>query len=498
MADNCSINYSVVPAIDSIIRELEHNNPASCVKLSELINTEEFIKYVKSDEQSKDVTDLESIGNLRKPTLRRLIREYRNSKVFNVANTSKVQSINALYHFESYEAYRVGLQYLIDDLAARDMREPEENKRKADYVKRLQDKVKYFAFKRVIEIANKYGVFKGDIKIKVTNDKGKTVTKYNMQLLNDAIIAIIDNGTDIERNFKDFVRTIFDEKQYWKTAFYSNKLSYLRNKFEESIDIDNKASLLNNEDEDTFEDTENYDDSVVSNDQWSISETPSNFQKLLSERTRNYFNTLPRLASTAKSEEGAWHVDTYNALGIPTYHNYQECSAEIISAMNMFGGFKSKQHFLEVLRTIAENKQEFAAFAKVAEDFEKDDNLFNKVFSDLSGYVFDKLEARVGTRDKVEVGQSNNNNNPVRKLFFNLRNDLKSSALSNDNVSINSTVIDDLMKVYNNLKSRIDKQKKNPNEELARRIAEDENRLVEEIKSIFKIYFPEVPTQVYM
>ena len=82
MADNCSINYSVVPAVDSVIRELEHNNPASCVKLSELINTDDFINYVKSDEQGKDVTDLASIGNLRKSTLRRLIREYRNSKIF--------------------------------------------------------------------------------------------------------------------------------------------------------------------------------------------------------------------------------------------------------------------------------------------------------------------------------------------------------------------------------------------------------------------------------
>ena len=476
MADNCIINYSRVPAVDSIIRELEYNNPASCAKLGELINTEEFINYVKSDAQGKDVTDLESIGNLKKPTLRRLIREFRNS--------------NVLYHFESYEAFKTGLNYLADELAKYDMQAKEEDKRKEGYVKMLQDKVKYFAFKRLLEIASKYGTVDAKIKVKIKNAKGQTVTQYNMKAFTDAIELIIDKGTDIEKNFKDFTNTLFNNKYFWKEAFYYNKVSHLRENYEETVDMQLKESLMFNEDEDTINDVDNYDDSVISNEQWSISETPSNFQKLLSERTRNYFNTLPRLASTQKTEDGKYQVDTYNPLGVSTYHNYQECSVEILSAMNTLGGFKSKEHFIEVLRTIAENKSEFAAFAKVADDFEKNDNLFNKVYSDLSGFVFDKLEVRVGTRDKVEVGQSNNNNIPVRKLFFNLRNDLKGSARTNDNVSLNSEVIDDLMKLYNNLKSRTAKQKINPNEELARRIVEDENKLIEDIKRIFKTYFP--------
>ena len=136
MADNCNLNFSIVPKIDSVIKELEHNNPTNCIRLSDLINTEEFINYVKSDPQGKDVTDLES------PTLRRLIREFRNSKIFNISNTAKVKTSQPLYRFESYEAFRIGKQYLIDELAKYDINETEENKRKDKYTDRLKDKVK--------------------------------------------------------------------------------------------------------------------------------------------------------------------------------------------------------------------------------------------------------------------------------------------------------------------------------------------------------------------
>lgn len=495
MADNCNLNFSIVPKIDSVIKELEHNNPTNCIRLSDLINTEEFINYVKSDPQGKDVTDLESIGNLEYSVLKELISEFRNSKIFNIYNTAKVKNSQPLYRFESYEAFRVGKQYLVDELAKYDINETEENKRKDKYTDRLKDKVKYFAFKRLLEIANKYGAFDGQIKIKVKNDKGAIVTRYNMELLTNAMNAIIDNGTDIEKNFKDFVNTIWHDAGFWKEAFYNNKISHLRERFEDSISDDIKASLLFSEDEDVADDTENYDDTVISNEQWSISETASNFTKLLSERTKNYFNTLPRLSSTVKKEDGKYDVDTYNALGVPTYHNYQECAPEIISAVNMMGGFHSKEKFIEVLRLIAENKPEFAAFAKVADDFEKNDNLCNKVYSDLSSYVFDKLEVRVGPNNSIEVGQSNNNNSPVRKMFFNLRNELKSSAISNNNVELNDIVSKRGMGIslYERLdiiQGRYDKYAKNPNQELLQRTVEEENRLIEDIKDLFKTYFP--------
>ena len=495
MADNCNLNFSIVPKIDSVIKELEHNNPTNCIRLSDLINTEEFINYVKSDPKGKDVTDLESIGDLKIPTIKRLIREFRNSKIFNISNTAKVKTSQPLYNFESYEAFRVGKQYLIDLIAELDIKAPEEFKRSNDYKEIIQYNVKAMAFERLLDIANKYGVFDIDeMEIEIEED-GESWTEFNMKMLTDAMSVIIDNGTDIEKNFKDFVNTIFHRNNFWQEALYNNKISHLREKFEDSVSDDIKASLLFNEDEDVVDDTENYDDTVITNEQWIILDTPSNFAKLLSERTKNYFNTLRRLASTVKKEDGEYNEDTYNALGVPTYHNYQECATEIISAVNMMGGFHSKEKFIEVLRLIAENKSEFAAFAKVADDFEKNDNLCNKVYSDLSSYVFDKLEVRVGPNNSIEVGQSNNNNSPVRKMFFNLRNELKSSAISNNNVEINDIVSKRGMGVslYERLdviQGRYDKYAKNPNQELLQRAVEEENRLIEDIKDLFKTYFP--------
>ena len=495
MADNCNLNFSVIPKIDSVIKELEYNNPVACIKLNELINTKEFIEFVKQDAQGSNVVDLESFGTLPKPTIRRIIRNYRNAKIFNVRNTSNTPSNNASYTFQSYEVFRVGLQYHADTIALVDMQLPEELKRKDNYIDGLKDRVKTFYVNKLLEIANKYGVFdKSQIKIIVTDDKGKKRKVFNTKLINDAILAIVENGNEIEKNFKDFVKTVFNpaHKEFWSEAFYNSKLAHLRNRFEESANEDFRDALLFNEDEDVTSDTENYDDTIVANGQWTIYETPANFQKLLSERTKNYFNTLPRLASNVKSEDG-WQTDRYNALGVPTYHNYQECSVEIISAMNALGGFKSKENFLFVLRTIAENKIEFAAFARVAEDLEKDDNLFNKIYSDLSGFVFDKLEARVTSND-IEVGQSNNNNTSVRKLYFNLRNDFKGTALQQNNVEYNSYIVDDLFNKVNVLRNRYIKYAKSVKPEVLLKMAEEENTLIEEIKAIFKTYFPSINT----
>ena len=490
MADSCIIKYSDVSKIDSIIKELEHNNPTACFKLSTLINSQGFINHVKNDSKGKDVTDLESIGKLNASTIKRLIKEYRNLKQFNVRNTSKLVGNRPLYHFSSYDAFRVGQQYLVDLMANLNVNDDEKAKRDSNYIPKLQDRVKYAVFKRLLDIASQYRTFdNANIRIKVKNEKGKLVTQYNTKLRLECIEAIIDNGTEIEKNYKDFVNTIWSNREFWEEAFNNNKISHLKTSFEDALADEVKASLMFNDEEDALDDVENYDDSVVSNEQWSISETPSNFQKLLSERTKNYFNTLPRLASPIKPENGDYQLDRYNALGVPTYHNYQECSIELLSIMNALGGFKSKKRFIELLKEVANNKKEFAAFAKVADDFEEDDNLFNKVFSDLSGFIFDKLEVRVGENNQIEVGQSNNNNLAVRKMFFNLRNEFKSTAVSNNNVGLNK-FIDELIKRYDNVVVKYDNLEKRHDAAYEAIAIKAENDLIEEVKDLFKTYFP--------
>lgn len=501
MADNCVLNFSVVPKIDTAIKDLEHNNPVTCAKVSELVASKNFLEYVKQDAQGKDVTDLESFGGLDIRTIKRLIREYRNSMIFNVKNTvinnTREAIQDALYNFTSYEAFKVGLQYHVDTIAFFDITSDPELKRKKDYISTLISDVKLEYIYQLADIANKYGVFdvENDGFITVEDENGNTHEEFNQEFLNSMYLTIIEQGTEIEQNFKDFVRAVVStgetSRRFWNEAFYNSKISHLRSDFEGTSDEDFKTALVYDEDENVFVDSDNYDDSVVSNEQWTISKTPANFHKLLSDRTKIYFNTLPRLASTVKTQEG-WQSDKYNALGVTTFHNYQECSVEIITAINNMGGFKSKENFLYVLRTIAENKKEFAAFAKVAEDLEDDDDLFNKIYTDLNSFVYDKLEVRVVENGNVEVGQSNNNNNPIRKLFFNLRNDFKGSSLHNNNVENTAYVTDDLYQKYYDIKSGYDKYKNTKSTTLLNRLVEDENKLIEEIKALYKTYFPSI------
>ena len=499
MADNCTINFSHVPKVDSVIRELEHNNPTNCYRLAELISDVKFIEYVKADPQGKDVTTIESLEKLDKTDVRRLIRDYKISKVFNVKSSSNVDINSGHYGFSSYEAFAVGLQYHIDTLAFMDITSDSSIKRKKDYINTLIADTKIEYVYQLGDIANKYGNFEveDELFIEVTDENGNNIEELNQELINSMILAIKENGEETEKNFADFVGVAIYKQAFWTEAFYNNKISHLRGNFDELSDEEFRNAINEHEDEGTTDDTSDYDDTVNSNEQWSISKTPANFQKLIKENIKNYLNTLPRLLNPYQNADGMWEADKTNALGVVTYHNYQECSVEIIGAMNAMGGFKSKEDLLKALRIIAENKSEFAAFAKLAQDLENDDDMFNNFYSSFSNFVFDKLEARVGIGGSVEVGQSNNNNVSERKLYFNLRNDFKASCLQNNNIEHNERIADvksgdSLFDKVANLRSKRTKYKDTADTTYQQMLVEEENKLVEEIKSLFKIYFPSI------
>lgn len=108
--DGCSIIFHNVPKVDSVIKELENNNPADCYKLAAFVKTEEFAKYCREDEVAK-TDNLESIH---KNVLKRLIKNYRNNKIFNVNNTSKVNAESGMYMFRSQAAFDTATQFTAD------------------------------------------------------------------------------------------------------------------------------------------------------------------------------------------------------------------------------------------------------------------------------------------------------------------------------------------------------------------------------------------------
>lgn len=470
--DGCSIIFHEVPKVNDIVKELEYNNAANCYRLGTLLKTDGFLQFCRED----SVANTDNLESINKNTLRRLIKDYRNRNFFNVNNTSKVNANSGMYAFRSQAAFDTATQYCADIISNIDYRlSASNNKPKDNYITSLIATTKNALKKQLIAKANQYGSF-------------------DINNIEAAYYAIEENGTDQERNFKDLVQSALGDPDFWNDVFCNSKIASLgRNT--DFADEAFKISLMSDNNEDIISDVEQSDEVDLSTKQWDFGSNISNYTEHVSNDVRQYFNGLQRLNSTQKHENGAYDVDRSNPLGVPTCHTYQECVIELSNIIGNLGGFKSINDFIDAIEAVANNKREFASFIKLADDMRAKPDFANKIYTDLNKFTIDKLEISIDGFGTIKSIQSNTSNNPVRKLYFNLRNDLKGSSIQNDNIYIEE-LLDELEEKIKKLGDTT----KTSKIKLARRSnvsqkASEENAikfdsLVMELKDIYKTYFP--------
>lgn len=470
--DGCSIIFHEVPKVNDIVKELEYNNAANCYRLGTLLKTDGFLQFCRED----SVANTDNLESINKNTLRRLIKDYRNRNFFNVNNTSKVNANSGMYAFRSQAAFDTATQYCADIISNIDYRlSTSNNKPKDNYITSLIATTKNALKKQLIAKANQYGSF-------------------DINNIEAAYYAIEENGTDQERNFKDLVQSALGDPDFWNDVFCNSKIASLgRNT--DFADEAFKISLMSDNTEDIISDVEQSDEVDLSTKQWDFGSNISNYTEHISNDVRQYFNGLQRLNSTQKHENGAYDVDRSNPLGVPTCHTYQECVIELSNIIGNLGGFKSINDFIDAIEAVANNKREFASFIKLADDMRAKPDFANKIYTDLNKFTIDKLEISIDGFGTIKSIQSNTSNNPVRKLYFNLRNDLKGSSIQNDNIYIEG-LLDELEEKIKKLGDTT----KTSKIKLARRSnvsqkASEENAikfdsLVMELKDIYKTYFP--------
>lgn len=469
--DGCSIEFHNVPKVNDVIKELENNNPADCYKLGALLKTDGFLQYCREDAVAK-TDNLESIN---KNVLRRLIKEYRNRNFFNVNNTSKVNANSGMYAFRSQAAFDTATQYCADLISTVNYRTSDADKRKENYVTSLIATAKNALKKQLIAKANQYGSF-------------------DVNNIEAAYYAIEENGTDQERNFKDLVQSALGDPDFWNEVFYNSKVAALgRNtNFQDEAF---KLSLMSDNTEDVIADVEQGDEVDLSTKQWDFGSNISNYTEHISEVVRQYFDSLQHLNSTQRYSDGRYDVDRSNPLGVPTCHTYQECTIELSNIISNLGGFKSINDFIDAIEVIANNKKEFAAFVKVANDMRANPDLANKIYTDLNKFTIDKLEVTIDGFGSIKSIQSNTSNNPVRKLYFNLRNDLKGSSIQTDNIDIEGQ-IDELDEAFKSFKSSgkvsgvKSARRGNLQSSVAQANATKFDDVVRQLKELYKTYFP--------
>lgn len=470
--DGCSIVFHEVPKVNDIVKELEYNNAANCYRLGTLLKTDGFLQFCRED----SVANTDNLESINKNTLRRLIKDYRNRNFFNVNNTSKVNANSGMYAFRSQAAFDTATQYCADIISNIDYRlSASNNKPKDNYITNLIATTKNALKKQLIIKANQYGSF-------------------DINNIEAAYYAIEENGTDQERNFKDMVQSALGDPDFWNDVFCNSKIASLgRNT--DFADEAFKISLMSDNNEDIISDVEQSDEVDLSTKQWDFGSNISNYTEHVSNDVKQYFNGLQRLNSTQKHENGAYDIDRSNPLGVPTCHTYQECVIELSNIIGNLGGFKSINDFIDAIEAVANNKREFASFIKLADDMRAKPDFANKIYTDLNKFTIDKLEISIDGFGTIKSIQSNTSNNPVRKLYFNLRNDLKGSSIQNDNIYIEGLLAELEEKI-----KKLGDTGKTSKIKLARRSsasqkASEENAikfdsLVMELKDIYKTYFP--------
>lgn len=470
--DGCSIVFHEVPKVNDIVKELEYNNAANCYRLGTLLKTDGFLQFCRED----SVANTDNLESINKNTLRRLIKDYRNRNFFNVNNTSKVNINSGMYAFRSQAAFDTATQYCADIISNIDYRfSASNNKPKDNYITSLIATTKNALKKQLIIKANQYGSF-------------------DINNIEAAYYAIEENGTDQERNFKDMVQSALGDPDFWNDVFCNSKIASLgRNT--DFADEAFKISLMSDNTEDIISDVEQSDEVDLSTKQWDFGSNISNYTEHVSNDVRQYFNGLQRLNSTQKHENGAYDIDRSNPLGVPTCHTYQECVIELSNIIGNLGGFKSINDFIDAIEAVANNKREFASFIKLADDMKAKPDFANKIYTDLNKFTIDKLEITIDGFGTIKSIQSNTSNNPVRKLYFNLRNDLKGSSIQNDNIYIEG-LLDELEEKIKKLGDTTKTSKiKLARRSSASQKASEENAikfdsLVMELKDIYKTYFP--------
>lgn len=469
--DGCSIIFHEVPKVNDIVKELEYNNAANCYRLGTLLKTDSFLQFCRED----SVANTDNLESINKNTLRRLIKDYRNRNFFNVNNTSKVNANSGMYAFRSQAAFDAATQYCADVISAIDYKlTTANNKPKDNYITSLIATTKNALKKQLILKANQYGSFD------INNIKA-------------AYYAIEENGTDQERNFKDMVQSALGDPDFWNDVFCNSKIASLgRNT--DFADEAFKLSLMSDNTEDIISDAEQSDEVDLSTKQWDFGSNISNYTEHISNDVRQYFNSLQRLNSTQKHEDGTYDIDRSNPLGVPTCHTYQECTIELSNIIANLGGFKSINDFIDAIEAVANNKKEFASFIKLADDMRAKPDFANKIYTDLNKFVIDKLEIAIDGFGTIKSIQSNTSNNPVRKLYFNLRNDLKGSSIQNDNIYIEG-LLDELetkikkLDTANNVRGI---KGGRSTSKIKQDIAIEFDSLVRELKDIYKTYFPSI------
>ena len=494
-----------------VIKELEHNDGTSAIKLLSAVVSKDFVDFVKKDGRVNleiDKVNYDSITNafenINKNTVKSIIRNYRKQKFFDPKYSSTISASSGLYTFSSREVFEDAKTLLSNVLFNIYYNADERIRKTEDFRNGAIRKAVNQINSKIIDIYADMINIPKDAKTRIAfkqknfykqvpTPKGVPTRTFDFDRFASVLNYVHEKGNDIQKNYADLALTLNsynigdDSIKSYSSRFMSEvlankKISQLFAVADE-FDIEDVVTSTIYVDEDHMEDGMYADETDVSTNQWLMDSIKSSSDKFASQFTKLYFESLIKLSSVDNNYQDYYRNNSFGAV---EFHNYSDCNNQLLTIMTERGGFKSLDDFIAALDEYGETVPEYRAFAKVADDFSKNRDIAYKIFTDLRNKVIDKVRLSITVdSNPIDVHQANPTNNNENANTFKFTKDIQSSIFKVEH----DTVLQGIKRIKDALEN---------NEKLTKGNISDQRKAitVKYIKTVFKQYFPNIDTNV--
>lgn len=464
--------------IKNYVKELSNNRAEYYALLSSMFdenNTKarDFIYDHLTDDVKKTVSREDISTNetlfkkINKNTLKRIIREYRNTITNNIANFNSQHESNPTLGFSSAQAISDAKDYLSGIIKKKYY--------EAQYGSNDNTDNPNWNTQR-LKILNPKDSKKA-LRLAVSADTFRLLRK-KIQDLNVApeelksLINELDNTSKKDKEKRSkliaqiklklgvFIKELGDEHKQLKNLYnayilFSNDESFINEVFRHKsltsvishIDLtaDANDSEYSREDESGLNNTDGYD-SEQSKDEYSKSwdKTKRSFEQHIAQDVKLYLGSIK-------------DPSKYNELGVDSYYDANYLIQQIISGVSNRNAFTSIDDFINALSDIANTVAELEGLKEVINDIKDNPTIGYRLFSELADPIVRKLQIRV-REDGAEMSRSNITSEPVSNIIFIIKESFKSNIKNRLDISD----LDKLVKLYpknsadDNLKQQLD------------------------------------------
>lgn len=302
-----------------------------------------------------------------------------------------------------------------------------------------------------------------------------------MKFLEDKLMA---DGTITEQNllavYKELYSSDVNANRYLDEVLANPNLTSIRGEISKDLADEIKEQLASDAEADTESDGNGENTGEIESEfDMSIKAlnshlgTYTNYMLHVGERIQNYFNTLPVMTSTKNGEDFELNMNT--RFGLAERMDARQCTTLIFNSAK----FGNKTQMIESIDTLGKTIPGFGAFRKVAADLKANDDLATEFFTVFAKPRMEKVETVVqdGT-SKTNV--SNQRSDARSALFFDCRNDIKSSAIDIDPEIMNQRV----MKLKGFVNTLVKNSKTSAIND------EDVETIAHQVSTVLKQYYP--------